>query len=475
MHRRLKSVDAAALLLGGCLIAVLLAIYVSLNTAGAWRFYEVASFLNYNDLADAIADGQLHLKHEVHPGRAAAMNPADPSLPYPRIDDAIIYKGKYYFLQEPLPGFIHVVYRLISRHALPTGVVIIGAAFAALFLLGVILSDLRHALFPDSPAWPLWYTWGAFALSGTQLYMVSRPVVYHESIVVGCSLAIGGAAVFFRLITRNRWDSWLLALSGALFGAAILCRLTLVVYPLCFGLYLLFDTVRNRYSNKAHLIGLVAFSLPPGFFIVCYLVYNYLRFGDLFLFGRNYVIIPDLLLYQYACVQDNFFRLAHIPYHLYHYLISLPHLSDRIPFLIHPEQGTIGSNVLVIRERVSSLAVMVPALLMALPLPSLWSRCRDDEKLSTILILCWGTSLISFVAFTTFVSAVARYLYEFTPLLFVVIFCNLAVFLNRIAGQPTLRTTVIVVVVIMFAANAAAGIVLGLNGVLQDTFPKVWY
>jgi hypothetical protein len=452
---------------GGVLLALLL-LYVALSTAGSFRFCEVSDFLNYNMLGESILVGQVHLKQGVHPGRAKAKDASNPMLAFPYISDAIIFEGKYYFLQEPLPGLIHAAFIMVTGKHLPTGAVVVGAAFGALLWVGLILQAVRKTLLPESPEWIFWFTWMSFALSGTQLYMVSRPVVYHESIVAGMFFCLGGTVLFFHSLLKSQYSNALLWLSGLCLGAAVLCRITLILYPLSFALCLLLRS--GHVDGSAREIAKMASRLlfPVACCVAVLLAYNYARFGDFLDFGRRYVAIPFPILYAYCCIHDQFFRLAHIPINLSIYLVSLPDFINRWPFMTHPIEWVTKGDVLIMKERVSSLLFMVPSLVLCFPF-SRWFNARPwgrPEK--AIIAAALLPSLATLLFFGLFVATVGRYLYEFTPLLFVLVLLTVNAVWARVRVHPGQGRLFLAVLVILFILNAFAGLVLGLDGLTQQ-------
>lgn len=460
--------DKSRLTLVGGLLLTLLLLYVGLNTAGSFRFCEVPAFLNYNMLGESILSGRVDLKQQVHPGRAKAKHPSNPMLPFPYIIDAIIFQGKYYFLQEPLPGLIHAAFILVTGRHLPTGAAVVLAAFGCLLWVGLILQAIRKSLLPDSPGWIFWFTWISFALSGTQLYMVSRPVVYHESIVVGMFFSLGGTLLFFHALLKSEHSKVLLWLSGLSLGAGILCRITLVFYPLALALCLLLRLGGTDVSLIGTTKKVSRLLLPVTFCAALLLMYNHARFGDFLDFGRGYVAIPIPILYAYACVLDNFFRLAHAPINLSLYLLAPPNFMSQWPFMTHPIEWISKGDVLIMRERVSSLFIMVPSLVLAFPF-SRWFGARSSGRTEkTIIAAAVIPSLVTILFFSFFVATVARYLYEFTPLLFVLVLCNVAGVWKAVEVHPGRRGLFLAALVILFVMNGVAGLVLGLDGMRQQ-------
>jgi hypothetical protein len=452
-----------------CLLAFLLVAYFCVNTRCAFRFYERTDILNYNMLAEAVLAGQTHLKQEVHPGRLGASDPCDPTLPYPCIFDAIIFDGKYYFLQQPLPALVHAAWIALTGSPLSTGVVVVLAAFGSLIWVGLILWRVRKFCFPESPEWIFWFCWLSFALSGAQLYMVSRQVVYHESIAVGVFFALGGTAVLINALTRSRPHWSMFGISGLFFGAAVASRITLILWPVCCAACVIVYYFLSGRSLRTNLTRSFLVLFPVALFVLALLFYNFVRFGDWLDFGRKHMTIPSIQAYSHFIADNSEFGLKYVPYNLYLWLLSLPQVKwyFDVPALVYPSYTFQAADVLLYRERVASIFTMAPALLLVLATPALFNRSIKGHNSFFVIYLCSICSLVMFIYFLTFFAAIGRYLYEFAPLLFALVLCNTALLWQRLAAHPRARGAFKTALGILFVLNCLAGIALGVNGMVQ--------
>ena len=291
-------------------------------------------------LAEAFLSGQLHLKQEVDRERWESGDPLNPNLKRPYLFDAIIWDGKYYLKQPPLPGVLHAIWMGLTGKACLTGLVVIALGLGNFLLIGSFLSRIRRTFFPETPMWILTYCWLSFGISGIQLYAIARPVIYHEATLLGNFFVFSGFLVLLVAWQRNSRSLWYPILSGALFGAAVACRLPLILYPIFFALcYAVFSLARNE-PKVPRPITIAAWAMPIMGFVSLLLGYNYLRFGSLLDFGDTYVIFPNYMHYIYLTKFNNFYRLAHIPLNLYHYLLALPEFDSSFPFQLFPSYGS---------------------------------------------------------------------------------------------------------------------------------------
>ncbi len=448
-------------------MSFLVAAYVYLDTNGTFLFPETRVFLNYNMLADAFLAKQLHLKISPHPGRIYARDPTDPSLPYPYIIDAIIWHGQHYFTQDPVPALVHAALWTLARGLFPagppTGLMVIVFAAGCLIGLWLILRIFQQALAPDQE-WILWLTWVSFGLSGAQLFIVSRPVVYNEAIAAGMFFTVWGTYCFLWGTLKEKPVLWL-SVAASLWSLGVGSRITLVFYPAVFvmcGLYV----ALSRGEGKLR-IGFTAAAMigPVAVTVFLLLFYNYYRFGDFLDFGRTHITVPAKYFHVYLTVMNNSFRLVHVPYNLYHYFLSLPEFSLRPPFLLEPYYDIAYTpRVLMSREMVSSFLFTMPVLVFAIPSRTLVETLREKRLEALLLSACAAASLLSFFFLLSYYRAVSRYLYEFTPLLFPVILCNVAVRWRHGKRSAASGRLLEVGIVLIFALNVFCGICLGLNG-----------
>ena len=443
--------------------------YSALNTRGTFRFREVPTFVNYDMLAEAFSQRQLYLREAIHPGRLQAADPAHPGLPYPYLRDAVVFQGRYYFLQEPLPGAIHLIWRKVTGWHLPTGASIIAVALGCCLTLGLLLNLIRSHSFQDTPFWLGMLVWISFAVSGSQLYIVSRPIVYHETIVWGVFFTLCATAFFFRVLFQSRPGILTMFLCGAFlrFGRVMPSDLRDVrdLFGLAFGSI----SIIEKRTWKEIASRLVVFAVPLICCIGMLLIYNYWRFGDALDFGRSRVIIPSVQLYEYCCLGGKFFSMSHIRPNLETYLFGLPDVSFRyvIPWVRFPGSSLSMGEVFVTRETVASLVIMMPIIIGAAPLAA-WPRFRSESNNVTDAILtCCLASLLSFAVFVPLVTVQARYLYEITPLIFLVVYYNFAIVWRLGQNRRPLGTLAVLGMVLLVTFHGIMGLYLGLNGMVQ--------
>jgi hypothetical protein len=439
--------------------------YFAMNTRGTFRFYEVPRFPNYNMLAEAFLSGRLSLDIPVHPERLKYKYPADPFLPYPMILDTIIFKEKTYFYQEPLPAVIRALALAVAGFRIPTGVMVIFPALGSFLLIGFMLYRIRRRFLPDSPVGILLLVWALFGLSGIQFYMVSRPVVYHEAIVWGGFFALCGTSLVTLFLTGEPRFR-LLALAGGFFGVAIASRGTFIFFPACFFLALGTYFIVKGNSRGSTILKLAGFSVPTAVFVILILAYNYVRFDNPFDFGIKHLCTLKVF-FQYGCVDGGFFRAAHVPYNLYNWFLRVPSFMGEFPFIEYPYTGSVHGSVLNVTEKVTSFFYMVPMLITTATSPWIARKMRHEPEFMSLFAAFLLSSVTTFFFLCFCVLAVARYLYEFTPILFPIVFMSLAMIWESCREVPRRRILFYLVIGLLSIMNVIFGTALGLNGMLQ--------
>ncbi|MGB6068578.1 MAG: hypothetical protein WBG50_27535 [Desulfomonilaceae bacterium] len=468
MEKYVKDPERSTTVVGICLVCwALFVLYTALDTKGFSRFPERPGWINYGMLAEAFTSGQLYLKQKVDQQRLNSRHPLDPATPWPFMFDTIIWNGKYYFHHEPLPGLIRAMVLYTTGLAPPTGAVVVTVTFGVLILLGVLLFFMRRRYFAKSGRWILWYIWFSFSLSGVQLYIASRPVVYHEAMAEGCFFVLAGCILLVLGLNSARHGLIAVAGAGACFGAAIACRVFLVLYPMCFLLtFLVFSAIR-RESVSITAKWTLSFACPVFLSIMGLLAYNYLRFGNPLDFGKSHIIFPEYSDYLYITVGGHFFSWRHISHQLYYYLLSLPRIVRKFPFLSYPDEKLWINGVHVFRELVCSVFITMPVLLLSLPSPIIFRHRQTGDSLSLLLAFFLISSLTVLTALSSFYGSAARYYYDFTPILFILAFCSLAVLWDRAQVNSRSKKIAKGVLLLLFISNVMMGLLLACAGTKQ--------
>jgi uncharacterized membrane protein len=160
-----------------------------------------------------------------------------------------------------------------------------------------------------------------------------------------------------------------------------------------------------------------------------------MRFGNFFNFGRSYAIFPSYEDYQYAILNGNMFRIKHVPIQLYLYLFSPPDIINKFPYIMIPNETRFWiGDVMVVSQRVRSIFILIPILILIFPAPFLLKHYRP------LLLSFWMTYFVTatsaILGFLTFFwYTTIRYIYDFVPLLFVIVFCVFSMLWQKYQGN----------------------------------------
>ncbi|MBA2450937.1 MAG: hypothetical protein H0V51_23230 [Chloroflexi bacterium] len=340
----------------------------------------------YDLLGEAFLAGQLHLKVTPRPELLALPNPYDPSRNDGlRLHDATLYRGRYYLYWGPVPGLIHALWRLVTNSPLYDSIVGVGAALVMSGSFWLILRRVRQRYFPRGASWVVWGSSLTFAAGGIMLYLVGRPAVYHEALLMAAAFLV--PAWYSLLLAwepgagRRRY----LLLSGVLLGCAIGSRVTYLVYAVGPGLVLAWGLLRAGLgARRAALLDLVAFGAPLAVTGLLLVLYNVLRFGSPIEFGVSYVLQGSTSYYAMTRQPDgsmgSFFSPAVIGQNLMIYLFGLPDIHLVYPYFPvawvtrYTGSGFTFPDVsqyrdILVEPPVISLFLLSPTSLLALLLP----------------------------------------------------------------------------------------------------------
>lgn len=496
------------MILPAALAAGMLLLYLLLNTSFSFRFTERPGLLNYEMLAESFLAGQLHLKQPVDPSRLKASDPLDPSLPYPYLLDALIFNGKYYFQHEPLPAVFRVLWIKLTGTSYSTGAIVVLCVWSGFLFMGSILWKIRQSLWPTSNIWLFCYAWAGFGISGPQLYIVSAPVVYNESMAMGCAFLLAGSYFLLKGLVdchqtgnaihrsphpdplpegqgarglgalgdarsiANRCTGMNFLISAVFFGAAIGCRAELVIYPITFCILYFVWSLTQHGEFWLRFKQLCMFAVPVGIFGTSLLAYNYLRFGSLFDFGRSHLMFPRYITYVYTILQGDYFSLRRIPFQLYHYLLAPPMVTHKFPYLRYPFGDLIYGDVYIYLQLACSVFITSPLLLFCLVLPRYFKELPESRSFRLPAIVCSLSSATMLVMISTTVGCTARYMSAFTPLLYVLVFGALVGIDHKVRHALGHSKGTMVILASLFAAQLFMGLLLGLTGVIQCPPPK---
>lgn len=326
--------ELLAAVLGICLIAPALVI----NIADHGMDADAHSFRPYQRLAEALAAGQLSLKEVPSELLAQMENPYDTTVRdamglEPEADylwDMAYFDGKYYcyFGVVPCVLFYLPVYMITGAHLSDGILMMILAAviYAGIYML--MCECLKKHAASTPFAYLLLFTGMIFMGSG-MMANISSPDAHDIPRAAGLAFLLWGLYLWLHSIHTDKRGlrAGMLAGGSLCMALAVGCRPNQLLYsfmaiPL-FGAYIKTgDGFEKKDRNKA----IAALLLPYVPVAVCLMAYNALRFGSIADFGYDY----QLTVLDYS--KKNILA-DRIVIGLYEYLIRMPHLTYRFPFI----------------------------------------------------------------------------------------------------------------------------------------------
>lgn len=205
-----------------------------------------------------------------------------------------IYKNNYYVSFPPTPSLFLLPFALLFGDAAPTS--IITQLYSLLTLIYLFL--LLKTVFSENISILLSFL---ILFSGSYSAIFYTGYVWHHAQTL--SLLLVSASIYYMIAEKPSLSLILLALSIGARPFNILFFLPLIY---------LFKSIFNGKCSK----------IIPGFFFALligssYAIYNYVRFGNIFEFGHNY-------LPEFSTLHSRQFAFSHISKHIKAFLFGLP-------------------------------------------------------------------------------------------------------------------------------------------------------
>lgn len=278
------------------------------------------------ELVLAFENGQVNLLDMPDEKLLEMENPYDTASRYyndiPVLWDHSLYNGKYYSYYGIAPLIIFLPYHLITGYFFPTDIAVMIFSCVGTVFLALFYDKLVKRWFDSIPV--------AVYISGLVILLAScgiwfsagRPKFYECAIASGFMCVTAGA---YLLIKSEKIKLLNIAGSSLLFGLAVMCRPTLVLYALCAFVYHILSV---KESAKKLSYSISAF-IPLMIIGTVQMWYNYARFDSVFDFGI-----------QYSLTVSDF---THTEFHVhqmligvYNFIFASPAFIPEYPFVKTP-------------------------------------------------------------------------------------------------------------------------------------------
>ncbi len=309
----------------------------------------------YNELAEAFLQGQLHLDKDVPRELIELENPYDryarqEAFRYadePEPWDTAYYDGKYYVYFGVLPVFLFYLPAQVLGFDFPNFMAIV--IFSWVLIAGVFLlyRQLIKMYFKDI-SYTVYITLSLITLlSGSVVYIIKRPDFYSIPIMGALAFTVMGF-YFWLSSMENEVLSRKKLIIGSIFMACVIALRPNLVFFSCSAFILFWNSVftnrellsLNSKVSSEKLRGLkntLAFCMPYIVVGVLIMVYNYLRFDSPFDFGASYNLTTSDMTQR----GSNLDRLG---LGVFEYLFAPPNITAIFPFLSssYPDTSYIG-------------------------------------------------------------------------------------------------------------------------------------
>lgn len=397
-------------------LIVVVATYVFLGWMGDTEFGRPATRdAAYNLLSRGLLSGQLSLDMKAPALLAGLRDPYDPAAnaaardPRDRLNDLSYYRGKLYLYFGIAPALlVFIPWHLVTGGWLAHWTAAVLLCCAGLLVNLSLLRAVQRRVFPGAPPWAFaactlilgFASYGPLLLARADMWEI--PIAFNY-----LALSIALRCLWEAYGTPERASGWIAGASLSL-GLAFASRLT--VLPGMAILLLPFVARETRRSARAW----AAASLPLAACGAGVALYNLLRFGSPFDFGRRYQLASEDLSRVHS------FSLSYLATNLKFYLFQAVHWSGDFPFAEEPPKASLLAHLPPNHGDVQHIAgalLNAPILWAALAVPLLFRSRHGDRSLLLLVVSAAWIALASLGLLSVFYGVCSRYQFEFLPAL----------------------------------------------------------
>ncbi len=317
----------------------------------------------YNkDLIDSLLNGKLYLLQNPsdeflkfkNPYDALARNNFEKDRDY--IWDTAFFNGHQYIYFGILPAIlIFLPFFCLTHRYLKISVVVFVFSIFIFILLKEIFLKLLNRYFKEVPFKNVVYYLITIYSGSLILYANGISRVYELVIVAGLYFVLQGIYFILKSLEKNRHLNIFL---GSLFLAlAVACRPTDLLASLLILPYLvdlLIKYIKNIKNQKKDLIKLIcAVAIPYLSVGIALMIYNYLRFGNIFEFGTKYQLTVNNMTTLGS-------RIYAIPVGIICNLFMVPNFISKFPFILHSNDIITFYGYYYIENMLGGLFMLAP-------------------------------------------------------------------------------------------------------------------
>ncbi|MBO6260290.1 MAG: hypothetical protein J6N47_05650 [Lachnospiraceae bacterium] len=369
--------------LGLCIVFVTPAWLLIRDNVYLTNFVE---FNPYQDLAVALSEGHCYINEEPDPALVALSNPYDDTLRSAMgIEtkwDYALYNGKYYVYFGIVPCLLfYLPFYALLGIKMPNSLPILGAA--VLLLVGIyMLIKAMAAVYYQKLKYAAHLILTAVIYFGCQMpFFLNQPDGYAVPVTCAEAMLVWGLYFWISSLKAEGWKMYVRVALGSFIMALIAgTRPNMEIYALLsVPVFVWFVKANLKAEKKSNVMGFaVAFVLPFIPVAAGLMCYNAVRFESVFEFGNNYnLTVSDMSL--------NPFSLDKLFIGVYEYLLKLPDLTYKFPFLSIPGDGTQSNafaHCFVHMEYI--FAGLLPVNILLWIIPILFKRTSEKKDVTSV-------------------------------------------------------------------------------------------
>ena len=288
----------------------------------------------YQELAEALAEGKVYLEAEPSAQLQAVENPYDTiylqanGIPYQA--DYAYFQGKYYVYFGVVPELLlYLPCYLLTGHHLPNYMAVFFFYSGFIVAVFALYRELVKRWFPSTPYFLYLMACVLTVGCGNYLFMIVRPDLYNTPIMAANMFTVAGLWLWmmgkYAASVKGKRAAYFL---GSLCMALVAgCRPQMLLFSFL-AVPLFWEEViqKRELFGKKRPLDTVCICLPYVLVATGIMYYNAARFGSPFDFGATYSLTSNDMTKRSFNVKQTLLG-------LWHYFVKPPVISSEFPFL----------------------------------------------------------------------------------------------------------------------------------------------
>lgn len=458
-------------------VAIFFALLTIINTFSANKNESKV----YNEyFVDAIEKGQVYLIQKPSEEFLKLEDPYD-DLTRSKLKrdvdflwDTSYFEGKQYVYFGILPLLVSFLpYHLITGNYLPIPYIVFVFSVLSVLLLKEVLTKIIKLFIKEVKLKIVVYSLIILLSGSLILYLNGISRVYELVIIAGLYFVLQGIFFILKSIESEEkkylnifWGCLCLALSVACRPTDLLASLLILPYLI----YLLLINLKVFKENKKPLIKLIISAGIPYITIgILLMLYNYIRFGNVFEFGAKY----QLTITNMAKLGSRFFS---IPVGIIANLFSVPSFILKFPFIINQNNLIEFYGYYYIENMIGGLFILSPICFMNFHILKV-NKKIENKKLKIIINSLLIVGLLIAILSIAMAGSNQRYLVDYAWMIILaglLIFITLYNDLKTEEAKKVFQKIFAIVTIYTFLIGILSGIVSEKN-YMKNFSPEVYY